>query len=147
MVACTLIHFVIPQSVGYMVASAFINFVISNGIGDMPCCSLIYFFSLDRVRNMIACTFADFSPIKRSIAMILARFAGAEAQQGEKYVKEFLHYLMYHCRDVNVMIKGMTGRNAVLHIVDNFTVFNVREHLPFLFLRERQSIPAIVETF
>ena len=36
----------------------------------------------------------------------VGRLAGAEAQQGEKYVKEFLHFLMYHCRDVNIMLKS-----------------------------------------
>jgi hypothetical protein len=31
--------------------------------------------------------------------------AGAE-QYGYEYVKEFLHFLMYHCRDVNIMLKS-----------------------------------------
>ena len=44
---------------------------------------------------------------------------------------------MRHSRDVYVMIKDETGRVSMLHIVDDFTVFYVREHLALLFLRER----------
>lgn len=95
---------------------------------------------------MIACTFADFSPIKRSIAMILARFAGAEAQQGEKYVKEFFHFLMYHCRDVYIMLKSISWRDAVLNASDDFIIGYLREYLAFLFLCERKSIPTIIKT-
>ena len=86
---------------------------------------------------MITSALANLRSVKRSIAMIVHRLTGAEQHQGKQYVQEFLHLSVHDCRKVYIMIKDETGRVSMLHIVDDFTVFYVREHLTFLFLRER----------
>ena len=146
-IAVTIANFVIADGIGYVVAVAITYFVAPDGIDYGVAVTLADVVATDGVNYIVAITSADAQVGGRSSSgSNVGRLAGAEAQQGEKYVQKFLHFLMYHCRDVNIMIKNKTWRVAMLHIVDDFTVFYVREYLAFLFLRERQSIPTIIKT-
>ena len=153
-VAVALAHLVASYGVGYIIAVAITNFVIADGIGYVVAVAITYFVAPDGIDYGITVALADLAApdgVNYIVAVTSAdarvggrsssgskvgRLAGAEAQQGEKYVKKFLHFLMYHCRDVNIMIKNKTWRVSMLHIFDDFTVLYVREYLAFLFLRE-----------
>ena len=154
-VAVTLAHLVASYGVGYIIAVAITNFVIAYGVSDAVTIAVAYLIAAYGIGYVVAVAVAyliaahsinDFIAIASAnllgvCSTAAARtnvgmFAGAE-QYGYEYVKELPHFLMHHCRDVYIMIKDETGRVSMLHIVDDFTVFYVREHLTFLFLRER----------
>ena len=146
---------VASYGVGYIIAVAITNFVIAYSVSDAVTIAVAYLIAAYGIGYVVTVAVADLiasHSVHDFIAIAPANLfgvcstaaartnvgmlAGAE-QYGYEYVKEFLHFLMYHCRDVYIMIKDETGRVSMLHIVDDFTVFYVREHLTFLFLRER----------
>ena len=137
-IAVTIANLVIADGIGYGVPVAVANLIAAYGIGYVVTVAVAYLIAAYRVHNFIAIAPANLLGVCSTAATRtdVGMFAGAE-QYGYEYVKEFLHFLMYHCRDVYIMIKDETGRVSMLHIVDDFTVFYVREHLTFLFLRER----------
>jgi len=145
---------VASYGVGYIIAVAITNFVIAYGVSDAVtiavayliaaygigyavAVAVAYLIAAYRVHNFIAIAPANLLGVCSTAATRtdVGMFAGAE-QYGYEYVKEFLHFLMYHCSDVYIMIKDETWWVSMLHIVDDFTVFYVREYLAFLFLRE-----------
>jgi hypothetical protein len=146
---------VASYGVGYIIAVAITNFVIAYGVSDavtiavayliaaygigyVVTVAVAYLIAAYRVHNFIAIAPANLLGVCSTAATRtdVGMFAGAE-QYGYEYVKEFIHFLMHHCRDVYITIKDKTGRVSMLHIVDDFTVFYMREHLTFLILRER----------
>ena len=153
-VAVALAHLVASYGVGYIIAVAIANLVIADGVSDavtiaityliaaycigyVVTVAVAYLIAAHRVHDFIAIAPANLLGVCSTAAVRtnVGVLAGAE-QYGYEYVKEFPHFLMYHCRDVYIMIKDKTGRVSMLHIVDDFTVFYVREHLTFLFLCE-----------
>ena len=123
-VAVALANLFAAYGVGYIIAVTIANFVIADGIGYVVAVAITYFIAPDSVDYGVAVALADLAApdgVNNIVAVTSAdarvggcsssgsnvdRLAGAEAQQGEKYVKEFLHFLMYHCRDVNIMLKS-----------------------------------------
>jgi len=95
--------------VGYIIAVAIANFVIAYGISDAVTIAITYFIAPDGIDYGVAVTLADVDATdgvnyivavtsadarvggRSSSGSNVGRFAGAEAQQGEKYVKEFFH--------------------------------------------------------
>ena len=146
-IAVTIANFVIADGICYVVAVAITYFIAPDGIDYGVAVALADVVATDGVNHIVAVTSADARVEGRSSSgSNVGRLAGAEAQQGEKYVKKFLHFLMYHSRDVNIMLKSISWRDAVLNASDDFIIGYLREYLAFLFLRERQSIPAIIKT-
>ncbi len=137
-VAVTLAHLVASYGVGYGIPVAVAYLIAAYGIGYVVAVAVAYLIAAHRVHNFIAIAPANLLGVCSTAAARtnVGMLAGTE-QYGYEYVKEFPHFLMYHCRDVYIMINDETGRVSMLHIVDDFTVFYVREHLTFLFLRER----------
>jgi hypothetical protein len=137
-IAVAITNFVIAYGVSDAVTIAVANLIAAYGIGYVVTVAVAYLIAAYRVHNFIAIAPANLLGVcsTATTRTDVGMFAGAE-QYGYEYVKEFLHILMYHCRDVYIMIQDKTGRVSMLHIVDDFTVFYVREHLTFLFLRER----------
>lgn len=137
-VAVALAHLVASYSVGYIIAVAIAYLITAYGVGYGVPVAVAYLIAAHCVHNFIAIASANLLGVCSTAAARtnVGMFAGAE-QYGYEYVKELPHFLMHHCRDVYIMIKDKTGRVSMLHIVDDFTVFYVREHLTFLFLRER----------
>ena len=147
-------HLVTSYGVGYIIAVTIANLVIAYGVSDAITIAVAYLIAAYGIGYVVTVAVAyliashsinDFIAIAPAnllgVCSTAARtdvgmFAGAK-QHGYEYVKEVLHFLMYHCRDVYIMIEDETGRVSMLHIVDDFTVFYVREYLAFLFLRER----------
>ena len=123
-VAVALANLFAAYGVGYIIAVTIANLVIADGIGYVVAVAITYFIAPDGIDYGVAVTLADVAApdgVNYIVAVPSAdarvggrsssgsnvdRLAGAEAQQGEKYVQEFLHFLMYHCRDVNIMLKS-----------------------------------------
>ena len=123
-VAVALANLFAAYGVGYIIAVTIANFVIADGIGYIVAVAITYFIAPDGINYGVSVTLADLvtpDGVNYIVAVTSAnacfggrsssgsnvgRLAGAEAQQGEKYVQEFLHFLMYHCRDVNIMLKS-----------------------------------------
>ena len=123
-VAVALANLFAAYGVGYIIAVTIANFVIADGIGYVVAVAITYFIAPDSVDYGVAVALADLAApdgVNNIVAVTSAdarvggcsssgsnvdRLAGAEAQQGEKYVNEFLHFLMYHCRDVYIMLKS-----------------------------------------
>ena len=137
-IAVAITNFVIAYGVSDAVTIAVADLIAAYGIGYVVTVAVAYLIAAYRVHNFIAIAPANLLGVYSTAATRtdVGMFAGAE-QYGYEYVKEFLHFLMYHCRDVYIMIKDETGRVSMLHIVDDFTVFYVREYLAFLLLGER----------
>jgi hypothetical protein len=137
-IAVAIAYLITAYGVGYGVPVAVAYLIAAYGIGYVVTVAVAYLIAAYCVNDFIAIAPANLLGVCSTAATRtdVGMFAGAE-QYGYEYVKEFIHFLMHHCRDVNIMIKDKTGRVSMLHIVDDFTVFYVREHLTFLFLRER----------
>lgn len=123
-VAVALANLFAAYGVGYIIAVTIANLVIADGIGYIVAVAITYFIAPDGIKYGVSVTLADLvtpDGVNYIVAVTSAdarvggrsssgsnvgRLAGAEAQQGEKYVQEFLHFLMYHCRDVNIMLKS-----------------------------------------
>ena len=137
-IAVAIAYLITAYGVGYGVPVAVAYLIAAHGIGYVVTVAVAYLIAAHCVHNFIAIASANLLCVCSTAAARtnVGVFAGAE-QCGYEYVKEFPHFLMYHCSDVYIMIKDKTGRVSMLHIVDDFTVFYVREHLTFLFLRER----------
>ena len=106
-VAVTIANLVIADGIGYIVAVAITYFIAPDGINYGVSVTLADLVTPDGVNYIVAVTSANACFGGRSSSgSNVGRLAGAEAQQGEKYVQEFLHFLMYHCRDVNIMLKS-----------------------------------------
>ena len=123
-VAVALANLFAAYGVGYIIAVTIANLVIADGIGYIVAVAITYFIAPDGIDYGVAVTLADVIATdgvnyivavpsanarvggRSSSGSNVGRLAGAEAQQGEKYVQEFLHFLMYHCRDVNIMLKS-----------------------------------------
>lgn len=137
-IAVAITYLITAYGVGYGVPVAVAYLIAAYGIGYVVTVAVAYLIASHSINDFIAIAPANLLGVCSTAATRtdVGMFAGAE-QYGYEYVKEFLHFLMYHCRDVYIMIKDKTGRVSMLHIVDDFTVFYVREHLTFLFLCER----------
>ena len=137
-IAVAIAYLITAYGVGYGVPVAVAYLIAAYGIGYVVAVAVAYLIAAYRVHDFIAIAPANLFGVCSTAAARtdVGMFAGAE-QDGYEYVKEFFHFLMHHCRDVYIMIKDETGRVSMLHIVDDFTVFYVREHLTFLCLRER----------
>lgn len=112
-VAVALANLFAAYGVGYIIAVTIANLVIADGIGYVVAVAITYFIAPDGIDYGVAVTLADLAApdgVNYIVAVPSAdarvggwsssgsnvgRLAGAEVQQGEKYVKEFLHYLMY----------------------------------------------------
>ena len=106
-IAVTIANFVIADGVGYRVAVAITYFIAPNGIGNGVAVTLADLAAPDGVNYIVAVPSADARVGGRSSSgSNVDRLASAEAQEGKKYVKKFLHFLMYHCRDVYIMLKS-----------------------------------------
>ena len=106
-IAVTIANLVIADGIGYVVSVAITYFIAPDGIDYGVAVTLADLIATDGVNNIVAVTSADARVGGRSSSgSNVDRLAGAEAQQGEKYVNEFLHFLMYHCRDVYIMLKS-----------------------------------------
>ena len=125
-VAVAITHFIIAYgvsdavtiAVAYLIAAYGIGYVVTVAVADLIASHSVHDFIAIAPANLFG--FCSTAAARTNVGM----FAGAE-QYGYEYVKEFLHFLMYHCRDVYIMIKDKTGRVSMLHIVDDFTVFYV----------------------
>ena len=106
-IAVTIANLVIADGIGYVVAVAITYFIAPDGIDYGVAVALADLSASDGVNYIVAVTSADARVGGRSSSgSNVGRLAGAEAQQGEKYVKKFLHWLVYHCRDVYIMLKS-----------------------------------------
>ena len=123
-VAVALANLFAAYGVGYVIAVTIANLVIADGIGYVVAVAITYFIAPDGIDYGVAVTLADLAApdgVNHIVAVPSAdarvggrsssgsnvgRLTSAEAQQGEKYVKEFLHFLMNHCRDVYIMLKS-----------------------------------------
>lgn len=106
-IAVTIANFVIADGIGYVVAIAVTYFIAPESIDYGVAVTLADLAATDGVNNIVAVTSADARVGGRSSSgSKVGRLASAKAQQGEKYVKKFLHWLVYHCRDVNIMLKS-----------------------------------------
>ena len=110
-VAVALANLFAAYGVGYIIAVAITNFVITYGIGYVVAVSITYFIAPDGIDYGVAVALADLAAPdcvnyivavpsadarvggRSSSGSNVGRLAGAEEQQGEKYVNEFLHYL------------------------------------------------------
>ena len=94
-IAVTIANFVIAYGIGYVVAVAITYFIAPDGIDYGVAVTLADLATPDGVNHIVAVTSADARVGGRSSSgSNVGRLAGAEAQQGEKYVKEFLHVVV-----------------------------------------------------
>jgi hypothetical protein len=137
-IAVAITYLITAYGVGYGIPVAVAYLIAAYGIGYVVTVAVAYLIATHGVHDFIAIAPANLLGVCSTAATRtdVGMFAGAE-QCGYEYVKEFPHFLMYHCSDVYIMIQDKTWRVSMLHIADDFTVFYVREHLTFLFLRER----------
>ena len=106
-IAVTIANLVIADGIGYVVSVAITYFIAPDGIDYGVAVTLAHLAAPDCVNYIVAVTSADACVRGRSPAWSnVGRLTSAEAQQGEKYVNESLHFLMYHCRDVYIMLKS-----------------------------------------
>lgn len=91
-IAVTIANLVIADGIGYVVAVAITYFIAPDGIDYGVAVTLADLIATDDVNYIVAVTSADARVRGRSSSgSNVDRLAGAEAQQGEKYVKKFLH--------------------------------------------------------
>ena len=164
MVARSLTNMVTSYRVAYMIPRTFAYMLISYRVTYMIACALTYMFTAYSVRYviprtlvhgiiayrvcyMISCALANLRSVKRSVAVIVNWLTSTEEHQSKQYVQEFLHISVHDSRKVYIMLKGMAWRDAMLYIINDFFIGYLSMYLAFLFLRERWTIPTIIEAF
>ena len=94
-IAVTIANLVIADGIGYVVAVAITYFIAPDGIDYGVAVALADLAAPDGVNHIVAISSADARVGGRSSSgSNVGRLAGAEAQQGEKYVQEFLHVVV-----------------------------------------------------
>ena len=94
-IAVTIANFVIADGIGYVVAVAITYFIAPDGIDYGVAVALADVVATDGVNYIVAITSADARAGGRSSSgSNVGRLTSAEEQQGEKYVKEFLHVVV-----------------------------------------------------